>query len=351
MKKIVRLTESDLTRIVERVLNEQFLAQAQAPSPTQNLIGAQGAPKNFQNITPTQKNAAKPAQIKPGPNVTKAVELMRKGIMGPGGFGTDENSIALAFQQLKNVNDFNFFKAGLVKTGLAKTVSGAINGELGSDDLSTVQSIKRELDRLGIKSTFRTNGTNYVENSFKITGIPTQQPKTQAPKTSAPKTQQTATQQTATQQTATQQTATQQTAAPSIENVNAKRAVMRMGMTGDSVKQVQQMLAKHGYFKAQPTNNFGKITDQAVKAFQTAKNLKADGIVGDATLKLLQGPVASQEELAKIDPRKLQPIQTTQQQLQVPQQLQIPQQQTVAQSGTGEEAVSRRELRQRSRQR
>jgi peptidoglycan hydrolase-like protein with peptidoglycan-binding domain len=342
MKKIVRLTESDLARIVERVLNEQFLAQAQAPSPTQNLIGAQGAPKNFQNITPTQKNAASNNQTT---YTVRNPELIL--------VGQTKKTGADASEDLKIFKGAKFIKQGgnMVANTKYQFVDALGNVVIGVGNAPTMRNNKTYSGNVtygcGTGKYTVDKRTDIMFYDKTLSPMLNKMCQAKAAQTQSPKTQQTTTQTPKTQQTTTQQTTTQQTVAPSIENVNAKRAVMRMGMTGDSVKQLQQLLAKHGYFKAQPTNNFGKITDQAVKAFQTAKNLKADGIVGDVTLKLLQGPVASQEQLAKLPTNSLQQMQIQQPQ----QQLQTPQQQTVVQSGTGEEAVSRRELRQRSRQR
>lgn len=59
--------------------------------------------------------------------------------------------------------------------------------------------------------------------------------------------------------------------------------VYKKGSTGGMVKQIQQALAGAG-LKVIVDGVFGSITEEAVRAFQAAKGLKQDGIVGPATL-------------------------------------------------------------------
>ncbi|MGI6189492.1 MAG: LysM peptidoglycan-binding domain-containing protein [Clostridiales bacterium] len=70
---------------------------------------------------------------------------------------------------------------------------------------------------------------------------------------------------------------------------------LRIGMRGEDVSVVQQLLKDQGYFTYhQITGYFGTITEAAVKAFQKANGLVADGIVGPVTggvmNKILAGP-------------------------------------------------------------
>ena len=60
---------------------------------------------------------------------------------------------------------------------------------------------------------------------------------------------------------------------------------LKKGMRGNAVKQLQQNLIKLGYNlgKYGADGDFGNMTENAVKSFQTTKNLKADGIVGQKT--------------------------------------------------------------------
>jgi peptidoglycan hydrolase-like protein with peptidoglycan-binding domain len=320
---VIRLTESDLVKIIEKVISEQGVKQP-ANTPITYTV------RNPEIIL-TGQNKKTTADVSENLKIFKGAKFIKQG----------GNMVAKTKYQFVDA-------LGNVITGVGnnstmkdnKTYSGAVT--YGCSTGKYTVNMRTDL-------MFYDKTLSPMLNKMCQTKTTKTQPTTQAPKG-----QQTTGQQTTGQQTTGQQTTGQQSVAPSIENITAKRGVMRMGMTGDSVKQVQQMLSKHGYFNAQPTNNFGKITDQAVRAFQTARNLKSDGVVGVATLNLLQGPVVSQEQLATLPANTLQQmqIQTPQQQLQIPQQqLQIPQQQTTSQSGAGEEAVSRRELRQRRRQR
>ena len=63
---------------------------------------------------------------------------------------------------------------------------------------------------------------------------------------------------------------------------------LKYKMKHTDVKQLQQVLKAKGYFKdAKTTTYFGTATRSAVKKFQKAKGLKADGIVGTNTYKAL----------------------------------------------------------------
>lgn len=60
--------------------------------------------------------------------------------------------------------------------------------------------------------------------------------------------------------------------------------LIRFGMTGPSVKDVQNKLNAQGFNCGKADSIFGNKTLSAVKAFQKAKGLGVDGIVGPATL-------------------------------------------------------------------
>ena len=63
------------------------------------------------------------------------------------------------------------------------------------------------------------------------------------------------------------------------------RPLLRKGSRGDAVKELQEILIAKGYDlgKWGADGVFGKQTQKAVKAFQKAEGLKADGIVGPLT--------------------------------------------------------------------
>jgi N-acetylmuramoyl-L-alanine amidase len=71
-------------------------------------------------------------------------------------------------------------------------------------------------------------------------------------------------------------------------SVRADAEVYRQGSKGDAVKSVQTALLNKGYSSVGKADGvFGPKTTTAVKAFQKANKLTADGIVGPATLKAL----------------------------------------------------------------
>ncbi len=63
--------------------------------------------------------------------------------------------------------------------------------------------------------------------------------------------------------------------------------LLKYGDTGDAVKALQTRLKELGYFNGAIGGNFGSITRDAVKAFQTAAGLTNDGIAGEETLNAL----------------------------------------------------------------
>jgi peptidoglycan hydrolase-like protein with peptidoglycan-binding domain len=67
--------------------------------------------------------------------------------------------------------------------------------------------------------------------------------------------------------------------------------LLKLNSMGDDVKRLQTSLNSKGY-KITVDGVFGKLTLNAVKSFQSKNNLKADGLVGPATLaKLNEKPV------------------------------------------------------------
>ena len=55
------------------------------------------------------------------------------------------------------------------------------------------------------------------------------------------------------------------------------------GSAGDVVTELQNALVGLGFNPGPVDGAFGELTDAAVKAFQSAKGLDADGVVGDGT--------------------------------------------------------------------
>ncbi|MFJ7974234.1 C40 family peptidase [Peribacillus sp. NPDC096379] len=88
---------------------------------------------------------------------------------------------------------------------------------------------------------------------------------------------------------------------------------LKRGMTHTEVKQLQEVLKNKGYFTNQKTTTyFGTATESAVKKFQQSKGMKADGIVGANTYKVLgvaKQPVKAAQvksgELVKVAKKQL----------------------------------------------
>ena len=79
-----------------------------------------------------------------------------------------------------------------------------------------------------------------------------------------------------------------------------------LGDEGDTVKRVQELLIKYGYMsEGGATGYFGEVTEKAVKAFQKANGLLADGDVGSKTMaKLTGGDVVRAGETGHRDEKK-----------------------------------------------
>lgn len=72
---------------------------------------------------------------------------------------------------------------------------------------------------------------------------------------------------------------------PKNQGQNQTKMILKLGETSEKVKEIQQMLKTTGYFPktTKITNYYGQITQQAVKNFQQANDLKVDGIVSQQT--------------------------------------------------------------------
>lgn len=68
--------------------------------------------------------------------------------------------------------------------------------------------------------------------------------------------------------------------------------VLRTGMTGQNVKDVQSRLYTLGYYQAEIDGQYGAATKEAVIAFQKRNGLGADGIIGAETKNVLFSPEA-----------------------------------------------------------
>ena len=77
---------------------------------------------------------------------------------------------------------------------------------------------------------------------------------------------------------------------------------MRLGYTGEAVRTVQRKLKELGYYTGSIDGDFGAETEKAVKAFQKANGLTADGKVGEKTLAKLNDPKAKTYKQANATP-------------------------------------------------
>lgn len=83
------------------------------------------------------------------------------------------------------------------------------------------------------------------------------------------------------------------------EDKPVKKATLKKGSKGDAVKALQKQLIALGYDvgKKGADGDFGSATLAAVKAFQKANGLKADGVVGESTwAKLDNNPAKAPEK-------------------------------------------------------
>lgn len=68
----------------------------------------------------------------------------------------------------------------------------------------------------------------------------------------------------------------------------SKMPKLASGSTGEAPKILQARLAELGFFMGEVLGNFYEITEEAVKAFQRARGLTPDGVVGPVTWKELE---------------------------------------------------------------
>jgi N-acetylmuramoyl-L-alanine amidase len=70
--------------------------------------------------------------------------------------------------------------------------------------------------------------------------------------------------------------------------------ILRLGSKGKQVAELQRLLKERGFFNNPTiTENFGPVTDTAVRAFQKSNKLKEDGVVGPRTWNMLSTRVVN----------------------------------------------------------
>jgi peptidoglycan hydrolase-like protein with peptidoglycan-binding domain len=73
------------------------------------------------------------------------------------------------------------------------------------------------------------------------------------------------------------------------KTVNTNYRQLRFGDKGEDVLVLQRELQQLGYFTANPTGTFGRITQEAVRSFQQINRLSVSGVADSQTLALLLG--------------------------------------------------------------
>lgn len=94
-----------------------------------------------------------------------------------------------------------------------------------------------------------------------------------------------------------------ETTAPTLDQVR-KGAILRRGMTGQGVSDVQKLLGAKG-FSTPVTGTYDQATENTVKRFQGANNIQQNGMVGPTTLGALERPNVpgvTPEQLRRICP-------------------------------------------------
>ena len=72
-----------------------------------------------------------------------------------------------------------------------------------------------------------------------------------------------------------------------LQRADVVEALSRKGSRGEEVRKIQTVLQREGYYKGAIDGIFGSGTETAVRAYQRAKGLAVDGVVGPATLKAM----------------------------------------------------------------
>ena len=83
------------------------------------------------------------------------------------------------------------------------------------------------------------------------------------------------------------------TETPTIVPGTTESTLLKRGMQGDRVKNVQESLRRLGYFEGKADGDFGEYTENAVKEFQRMNKLTPDGVVGPSTLAKLGSSTAA----------------------------------------------------------
>ena len=272
MKKVIRLTESDLFLIVKRVIKES----------KRNI---------FEDVSQEKVSQE---------NVKRAYTDFVNSVSG---LGTDEEGIKRSVESLSSKEEFlaflELFKGG--ESGY-NSFQSAINGEFEDDNIDDVLELKNLIEKkFGVEITPKKKLKSYIDPKAtpKTTQTPAKPQTSQPAQTPAkPQTSQPA------QTPANKSTSTSKYVSTNDTDFatafNTDKKIMTYGSKGNLVKKVQNFLLKSGFVEPNLTKDiegckkdsnlcdgvYGKGTSNAVRKFQTNKGLKGkDGIVGGETAK------------------------------------------------------------------
>lgn len=259
MKKVIRLTENDLVKIVERVISEQ--------KQTNNNVFA--TPGN----TPVGWNT-----------LYRATSIL----------GTNELQLEKVFSdEIRNKADFDALEAYLAKGPVQgynyKSIQDVLNGELGDFDRATLDRIAANIQKkTGYTVTYTPDSkrNSIRANTIRLTkgGSPKNTPTKSVSDTPTP---------TPTPSKPAQ--TTQWVKAPSEQEVIAGTKKLKPGTVGDVVTKIQQAL---GFTGRNLDGKFGNNTFNAVKKFQQEVGLEDNGIVGSDTYTILFRPKVEKTNIA-----------------------------------------------------
>lgn len=199
-------------------------------------------------------------------------------------FGTNEENFLDALKRIKTLQDFSDVQNILSSKYNVSSISKLINDEFGKDDHTWIENFKLYLNKIpGVTASYEylypTSTGNiwtkgYKENSFviKTTGQTSPPGKNKSTNTD------------------TQKPKFKWTTAPTIEEVKNGKLI-KFGMFGDSVGELQTKLNEKGGYKLIVDKKFGTNTKNAVIDFQKKNNITpAQGIFGPKTWRILFGP-------------------------------------------------------------
>jgi peptidoglycan hydrolase-like protein with peptidoglycan-binding domain len=222
----------------------------------------------------------------------------RRGIYGAGGFGTDEQALIDAFNELQSVSDYIALDDYLKKVmkNSAQSIRRALNAELGMGDANVATSIQKKLKSIGIDMYFDTTSSNkdILGGSIQIvvpTSVKDETKKDETKKDENKKT--------------VQPPKPQWIQSPSEDEVKGGSKYVKAGMKGDFVKKIQKVLNDIATSEGDTNLNVGKVdgyfgnkTKQALKNFQVSAGLKGDGVLGKDTYSVLFREVSTPVALA-----------------------------------------------------